>query len=135
MYRNCADIVIKPSDAPSPPSTSPSPTSPPSPTATVAPKPSPTPAATLPPTVPPTTPPTTPEPTKVPKEDAGDSENGDPKAFCAAKDGYGYFADKSSGCKTFYRCEPTGSWKFECPPNLLFDENTGVCNWANSVDC
>lgn len=48
---------------------------------------------------------------------------------------YGFYADIHAGCSGFYRCESAGSWYFECPTGLLFNQQAGACDWPNNVPC
>merc|ERR1711884_729021 len=48
--------------------------------------------------------------------------------------GDGTFPDMESGCEQYYVCNQGKSWKYTCPPSLLFDAVEGVCNWSQLVD-
>lgn len=42
------------------------------------------------------------------------------------------------GCRKYYRCRQgsrSSSMEHECVEGLLFDESTGICNWADHVTC
>ncbi len=134
-FWNCADVVIKsaggsptpssPVPLPSPsPVASPSPSPVPSPSPSPIPVPSPSPVAKSPPP-----PKASPSPSPVPASPSPAS------SFCSTKGAYGFFADKASGCKSYYRCEATGSWFFSCPSGLLFSEPISACDWPANVQC
>jgi beta-glucanase (GH16 family) len=48
---------------------------------------------------------------------------------------YGYYADPSSGCRGYYTCRNVGAWYNECPPDLLFNEASAVCDQPENVEC
>ena len=42
------------------------------------------------------------------------------------------------GCRKYYRCRKgsrSSTIEHECVDGLLFDESTGICNWADQVTC
>ena len=122
-FWNCADITILPSGAFSGSKRSPKPLPLPSPPAKASPSPSPKPKS-------PELQSTKPAPIASP---------GEGKSFCRSlkkrKMPYGYYADRSSGCFRYYRCESSGSWLFDCPAGLLFNDKVNVCDWPESVEC
>ena len=110
-FWNCANITIMPSSEPVPvpepvkPSPSPSPSPEPVPEPV---KPSPSPSPTEPIT--------------------------DAAKFCQGKT-YGFHADTANDCRSYYRCESTGSWRFDCPASLQFNQAVSTCDWPRNVQC
>ena len=112
-----------PSPSPSPiPSPSPSPIPSPSPSPIPSPSPSPSPS-----------PIPSPSPSPIPAEPV------DSCSFCSniKQQGkpYGYYGDPSSGCRGYYTCRKVGAWYNECPPDLLFNEASAVCDQPGNVVC
>ena len=59
--------------------------------------------------------------------------------FCQGKDPKGYYADPDN-CASFMRCPPgyDNPTHQNCAPGTLWEPQTsdsGVCNYANQVDC
>jgi hypothetical protein len=128
-FWNCADITILPRSTISPVPSSPVPPSPsPVPPSPVPPSPSPVPSTPSP--VPPSPVPSSPVPSPSPPNDGGTPPSAE--QFCAGKP-YGFYADKTSNCANFYRCETVGSFYFPCPTGLLFNEAINVCDWPYNV--
>lgn len=46
----------------------------------------------------------------------------------------GYFRDPEN-CATFYYCDRTSRYDFECPDGLVYDVENLVCNWPSVVKC
>ncbi len=54
--------------------------------------------------------------------------------------GDGFYPDKLSGCRKFYRCVYTGTQyvqvnEFYCPDQTLFSSSLSICVWQGSVVC
>jgi hypothetical protein len=54
--------------------------------------------------------------------------------------GDGFYPDKLSGCRKFYRCVYTGTQyvqvnEFFCPDQTLFSSSLSICVWQGSVVC
>lgn len=84
-----------------------------------------------------TNPEPSPEPSPKPDEP---NEPLTPEEFCddvlnVDGDGYGFYADVASGCKRYYLCDITGSFRFSCPTGTLFNEEVSFCDWASNVEC
>ena len=52
----------------------------------------------------------------------------------------GFFADKSTNCRTFYRClwsrtSLAKKVEYTCPDGTLFNQAVMVCDWAFNVEC
>lgn len=54
--------------------------------------------------------------------------------FCATK-ALGMYADRKSDCRAYYQCDITGSWWFQCPADLKFNQQVSVCDWPINVNC
>lgn len=54
--------------------------------------------------------------------------------FCTTMvNSYGMFAN--TGCHTYFLCTELGSWFLHCPPGLLFDSDTEICQGEPFVQC
>ena len=115
-FWNCADITIYERSTPVPSSPSPVPTPPSSPPSIPS-SPSPQP---VPPPLPVVNPPAEYPESSAPYMCQQIINQGFP---------YGFYADIEGGCVGFYRCESAGSWYFECPNGLLFNQQAGACDW------
>ncbi|OQV21625.1 hypothetical protein BV898_04525 [Hypsibius exemplaris] len=53
-----------------------------------------------------------------------------PNFDCRGKDGF--FADQTRGGRIFYLCHADGiKYQYVCPSNLVFNEQTSVCDWPD----
>lgn len=47
--------------------------------------------------------------------------------------GDGLFPDPNSGCKAYFNCQGSQSWRFTCPPSLKFDATDNICRDGKDV--
>lgn len=61
-------------------------------------------------------------------------DGGDAKCVCP--DHPGLHADPLANCTQFYECNNDGSGFYKsCPPPLLFNDDSGLCDWPDNVIC
>ncbi|KAI8111081.1 hypothetical protein M9434_004654 [Picochlorum sp. BPE23] len=133
-FWNCADILIEPTSSTS--DTPPSP-NPPSPNPPLPNPPSPNPPSPNPPSPNPPSP--NPPSPNSPSPEQSSNPSTPEEEFCFDKlqsgGQYGYYADESSDCSKFYRCEASGSWHMDCPVGTRFNQKISNCDWPQNVDC